>query len=132
MATRNELFPSKYLSAGDLKGKSIVLTIEKVTQDLLEANGEKRLKPIVSFVGATKTLVLNATNYDRIADLHGDETNNWGGKKITVYPDVVDVRGVSTPCVRVSTTRVGDTPPAPKKKPPPTSSSNDMDDAIPF
>jgi hypothetical protein len=132
MATRNDLFPSKYLSAADLKGKSIVVTIDKVTQETLEANGKSQLKPIVHFVGAQKTLVLNVTNYNTIADQHGDETNGWSGCKIKLYPDVVDVKGKTTPCIRVSPNRIEEDPPAPKKPEPPTPSGGGMDDEIPF
>jgi hypothetical protein len=126
MATRDELYPSKYLKAADLKGKPVGLIIDRVTQETLEANGKKDVKPVVHFRNTAKLLVLNLTNYVSIADQHGDETNNWPGCKIVVYPTTTLVGNKQKDCIRVEEKT------EPEKeggKPPPR---DDMDDVIPF
>lgn len=124
MATRNELFPSKYLKAADLKGNPVVVTIDKVVQETLEANGKKEMKPVLHFRGTAKTMVMNVTNFTSIADQHGDETDDWPGCKIELYPDVTDMKGKQVDCIRVGK------PKAEKEasKPP----RDNMDDLIPF
>src|SRR5262245_21369938 len=110
MATRNELFPSRFLTAADLKGRPHGVVIEEVTRE--DVGGEN--KPVIRFRDRTKGLVLNVTNYDAIAKRHGNETDDWNGKAVTICPTKVDFKGK-----RVDAIRIADP-------------SNDMDDGIPF
>jgi hypothetical protein len=54
-------------------------------EDLKDMSGKTTSKLVVTFKGRKKALVMNRTNYDAVADLHGEETNNWPGKFIELY-----------------------------------------------
>ncbi len=90
-------FPSKYLKAHDLLGKTVRLKIAGITVEKL---GED-LRPIISFSGTDKTLVVNKTNANRISASYGRETDDWIGKDIEVYPDQVEFQGRMVEAIRV-------------------------------
>jgi hypothetical protein len=90
-----QLFPSNYLRAVDLNGDKVV-TITGLAKQMFD-DGEK---VIVNFEGE-KGLVLNVTNGKTIAKLHGDETDLWTGKKITLYATEVEYRGEMKLGIRV-------------------------------
>ena len=58
-------------------------------------------KPVIYFRGKEKGLVCNATNYDVIADAYGDETDDWAGQPIELYPTKVPFKGQLTDAIRV-------------------------------
>jgi len=85
-----DMFSSNYLKTSDLKGRRIVLAIDKVS---VEDIGGKEQKPVVYFVGKERGLILNKTNATTIEELVGSsETAQWHGKKIVLYPTRVDFR----------------------------------------
>jgi hypothetical protein len=99
---RNDLFPSKYFKAADLGGKAIDLVIRSATLEMMKnMQGGNESKLVLSFVNQSKALVVNRTNYDAIADLYGDETEDWGGKRIQLYPTKASIGGKSVDAVRV-------------------------------
>lgn len=91
------VFGGDSLKAADLQGNEPVVTIATVT--VKEFDKDKKL--IVSFVGKKKTLVCNKTNANRIAYMHGTNTDNWIGKKIQLYTDLVDFQGNTVEAIRV-------------------------------
>ena len=95
----NEMYPSSssFLKADDLKGKKIKLTIDSVRMEQMD----DRMKPVVSFKGTDRELVLNKTNGTTIAAMYGDDTDDWTGKEIKLYPTIVDFGGKSVPAIRV-------------------------------
>ena len=97
----SQLFPSKYVKAADLEGRNVTLTITKLVVEEMGHGTEKEQKPVVYFQKATKGLVLNRTNAMIIASLYGDESNEWAGKRITIYPTKVRAFGSMQDCVRV-------------------------------
>jgi hypothetical protein len=106
---RTDLFPSKYLKAADLNGQPVTLVIKSAGVNALkDMKGNTEDKLVVTFVNQAKGLVCNLTNYDAIADLHGDETDQWPGKRIELFPSKASVGGRSVDCVRVRAP-VGDT-----------------------
>ncbi len=99
----NELFPSNLLKAQDVTdaGGEMPLTIEKVELKEFDTdNGGKERKPIIHFKEG-KQMVCNKTNGNAIAELYGDETDNWIGKELTLIVRDVDFQGKSTPAIRV-------------------------------
>ena len=63
---------------------------------------DKEMKPIVSFKGTEKTLVLNKTNFNRIAHLtQQPDTDDWAGHQITLFVDVTEYQGKSVNCIRI-------------------------------
>jgi hypothetical protein len=100
---RDELFPSKYFKAADLGGKPLVVTIKSANVEALNSpnGGGQQDKLLLSFINQAKRLVVNVTNYNSVADLYGDETNNWPGKQIELYPTKASMGGKSFDAVRV-------------------------------
>lgn len=110
----SQLFPSKYVKAADLNGKTVTLTIAKLVMEELGHGPEKERKPVLYFQKATKGLVLNRTNAMTIAGLYGDESDHWEGKRISIYPTRIRAFGAMQ-----DTIRVREEVPAPAKPIPP-------------
>jgi hypothetical protein len=130
MATANDYFPSNYIRAADLGGKPRTVTIDRVAEDLFENDGRKQKKAIAHFrENGVKPLVLNKTNFLTIATLCGDDTAEWPGKQIVIYPDMVAFRGKVSEAVRVRVTpkTAASTQSLPAAAPKP-----DFDDTIPW
>ena len=135
----NDLFRSKKsLAAADLGGKAVRVTIESVSSQKFD-EGEK---PILHFIGKEKTLVLNRINAYAIANAVGtDESDEWVGWSIVLYPTKVQFQGKMVDAIRVD-----DRPGATKKNaaasfikpaPPVIEEDEDIggmpdDDSIPF
>ncbi|TIT00215.1 hypothetical protein [Mesorhizobium sp.] len=103
MTDLNELYPSKYLSAADLKGKKVTMTIKAVVIEEFEDNGGKVKKPIAYFKeGGDKGLVCNKTNAMTIARIAGKtNTDDWTGVRITLFPTMVQFGGKVTEAIRI-------------------------------
>lgn len=98
----SKVFPSKYVAAADLNGKPVTLTVKSITLEEMVTHKDERVKkPVVWFERATKGFVMNVTNARTIADLYGDETDAWVGKRITIYPTRVPAFGKMQDCIRV-------------------------------
>lgn len=95
------LYPSKYVKAADLNGKPITLTIQKLVVEKMGHGSEEERKPVLYFRGATKGLVLNRTNAMIVGALYGDETDEWVGQRITIYPTTVRAFGSMQDAIRV-------------------------------
>jgi hypothetical protein len=96
------LFPSEYLQAADLRGRDVVVTIEKVDprHSLKRTDGSSDAKPVVTLRGKTKKWVLNKTNAKAIAKLHGKPLE-WIGQSIVIYPTTCEAFGDVVDCIRV-------------------------------
>ena len=92
----SELFPSRYLKAADLDGDE-VFTAESLNQEELGDD----TKPVLYFEEMEKGLVLNRTNANTIASLYGQDTEDWVGKRITLFATEVDFRGQQALAIRV-------------------------------
>lgn len=117
MVNVNELSPaSNTLKASDFEGGEWELTIESyVVREFDQTDqktGEtyKQKKPIFSFQETEKTFVCNKTNRNAIAYVYGDEMDNWVGKKVILFGQMVDFGNKQVEGIRV---RV----PKPMKKP---------------
>ena len=95
----NQAFPSKYVAAVDMGGLARVLTISQITMETIGQDGHDT-KPVLYFQGAQKGMVLNKTNANVITILYGEETDNWIGKQIELYPTQTDFRGEIVDCIR--------------------------------
>lgn len=135
----SDAFPSKWLSADDLE-EDLVVTISYDNPIEWEEfrNPERQTserKPILRFKAPkdTKPLILNKTNWKKIAEVLGsDDTDNWAGRQITLYVAQVEAFGEVTTGIRVRSS-------APKQKKPASSYDREPeppyeieDDSIPF
>lgn len=115
-------FPSTYLKAADLQGKRVTVTIDKVVME--DIGGEH--KPILKFQGKDRGVVLNRTNANMIAEITGsEETGDWQGARIVLYPTKTDFQGKRVDCIRVDYPNGG-------KPAPPVASTDITDEEIPF
>ena len=106
------MFPSLYLKAADLQGREVTLTFSRVTLDeLTRQGGSKEKKPVAYFVETAekarragtdeKRLVLNKTNAHAIKAMYGPETNDWPGKRVTLYTARVTFGRQTVDAIRV-------------------------------
>lgn len=97
----HQMFPSEYLSAGDLESKQFwPLVIERVEMREFNDSGSK---PVIFFKGAKKGLVANKTNCEIIAAITGsDDSDDWTGTNIVLCTEMTTFKGKPTKCVRVS------------------------------
>ena len=103
MASFNDLNPSLYLSAADLKGKQQRATIEYVEVDEFEQDGRKKKKAVVSFKGGSKSLILNKTNGSMLVEITGsDDTDGWVGTTVMLMPTRVPFQGKIVDAIRIA------------------------------
>jgi hypothetical protein len=128
----SDIFSSKYISAADLRGRDATVTIDRVEIEKMPNSGEK--KPALYFRGKDKGLLVNKTNFNTIAEVLGaEDTDDWEGKQITLYPTETDFQGKMVDCIRVRRRKVEDWQAPPVREPEPESPSRQIDDdPIPF
>jgi hypothetical protein len=90
---------SKYVKAEDLVGKTVRVTISDVEDVQFD---DKGVKPVLSFEGKEKGLVVNATNFDTLAASLGSNTmdrtrDRAQGRKGSLQGQMVDSIKVSVP-----------------------------------
>ena len=100
---REEVFPSKYLKCSDVNGQSCTVEIDRAIFETLKGtDGKESQKMVVYFKNAKKALPLNATNYDSISAIVGDDdSESWPGHKIELFPDKTRMGGKPVDCVRI-------------------------------
>ncbi len=134
-------FPSKYLKAADLGNRSVTVTIEKVVMENVGQEGQgEEYKPVLYFQGKSKGMVLNKTNAEAIAYVHGDETDAWLGKPVELLTMMVPFQGRMVPGLRIKAQTDQWVPDAahqgptaqPIQAPEPGSQFDPVDDDIPF
>lgn len=95
---------SRYLKHQDLNGADMVLTIARVTrEEIKDKDGSSKKKFILYFKELDKGLVLNTTNMNTLyAVLKTDESDDWIGKRITLYEkDDIEMGGEIKSGIRV-------------------------------
>jgi hypothetical protein len=128
---RDDVFPSKYLKAADIV-RPTVLTIESAPLELLKnPEGQEQRKVVLYFRGAKKALPLNVTNFESVAAICGEDTEDWPGGRIELYADRTQMGGKMVDCIRIRQPRHAKAaktqPKADEQKP-----DDDMNDSIPF
>lgn len=134
-------YPSKYLRASDLKGRTITVVISHVDRETI--GNDKKL--VLYFKGKEKGLVLNKTNSQVIGDAYGrQDTDDWRDGELELFSIMTDYQGKPVEAVRV---RIPRRPPAARRQEAPprreeemvgasasghTSRNAEMDDDIPF
>jgi hypothetical protein len=133
MVNVNELSPaSNTLKAADFDGGEWELTIAGYTirefdqTDSKTGDNYKQRKPIFSFQETDKTFVCNKTNRNAIASVYGPEMDNWVGKRIILFGQMVEFGGRQVEGIRVRVERPKKAPTDPKRQ-----SENPADD-VPF
>jgi len=134
---KDERFPSKWLKAGDLKGKAAVVTIDRAEMEVFKNDkGYEEDKLVVYFKNKKKGLICNQTNWDLISEVTGtDDDSAWPEHKIELYSRKVEMRGKQVDAIRVRAPTQAELPQSTKPlppKPPAKPLAEEMDDEIPF
>lgn len=97
------LYDRDYICHFDLEGREVTVEIREVKAGELAVQGTSRKtkKPVVYFVGKEKGLALNKTNGKTIAALYGNRTEDWTGKKITMFATTTAFGGDTVECIRI-------------------------------
>lgn len=95
----NDLYPSKYLSASDLQGREVEVTIGNVVIE--EVGKDKEKRPILYFQGKQKGVVLNKTNAHNVGVIYGPDTEAWVGQRVTLFVVWTDFQGKSVEAIRI-------------------------------
>lgn len=131
--TRDEIFPSRYLKAADLKSKPHVLTIQRAPCEILKSlDGKETQKVVLYFKNADKSLPLNATNFDAVcAATSCFDTEDWPGQRVELYPAKTTMGGKTVDCIRIRPPSASRTA-ASAALPMPPVAADEMSDEIPF
>lgn len=88
-STVTELYPSKYLTADDLHGRSYKLQVRAVEVEKMRDafTHTDEWKAVLHFVNAKKGLVLNKTQVMKMRELTGSEVlRDWRGEVVVLAP----------------------------------------------
>lgn len=93
----DELYPGRFLKAGEFKGKKPTLTITEV--EIKELIGDKgpQIKGVISFQKTEKKLALNKTNGICLKAMFGRKVQDWIGKRVTLFAGIWN----GEECIRV-------------------------------
>lgn len=101
MVDINQVFTANTFKGEELQGDEPVLTIKHVD---VKDFGDGGKKLVLHFLEDQRTLVCNKTNSKKIAKAFGNETAQWGGKRIQLYFDEdVEYGGKTVGGIRVRT-----------------------------
>ena len=64
-------------------------------------DGSAAAKPVLHFQDLPQALVLNKTNFTALALMLGEDTNDWTGAKVALYPSRVDFKGKTMSTIKV-------------------------------
>ena len=97
------LHPSKYLKGAELMGKTVTVVIDGIDPraPLKKTDGSTEYRPLLRFKGKDKLMVLNKTNAQAIAKMHGSEVRKWIGKSIRLRAERVTAFGKDWDALRV-------------------------------
>jgi hypothetical protein len=93
----DQLYPGRFLKAGELLGRKVTLTMTSIDIEELEGEGGKKVKATVTFKETEKQLVCCKTNGICIKAMFGKVLATWVGKRITIFPDTWN----DEPCIRI-------------------------------
>lgn len=99
----NDMFPSKYVTGAELGGRSYPVTIARIQAETMRPNAQSPevTKFVLYTVEGKKGIVLGKPLALAIARALGSEdTDDWTGKKIVIYPEPVTVAGVQRVAIR--------------------------------
>ena len=135
---KNEIFPSTYYNASDVRDGAITLTIDDVRMEAVGEGANETEKAVAYFKEEdSKLLVVSSTKFDAIALIaKSDDTRDWAGIKIVLEAGKATFQGKLVDSVAIRAPRK----PAPKSasqskkaaKPDAADTNNDLNDNIPF
>jgi hypothetical protein len=123
-------FPSKYWRAADVMDADDPVTLTIVRVELEEVGQDKVRKPVAYFREDRRGLVLNQTNYRRLAAGFGtDESDDWTDKRIMLEVETVPFGREMVDAIRVRAVDKADKLRSQVKA---ADKSLELDDVIPY
>jgi hypothetical protein len=101
MPSINEMYPSDWLKASDCQDGDMTLTITNITKERIGNGRDAQDKWALYFEEVEKGMILNKTNTMTIAKLYGDDTDDWIGKKVTLYATEVQFQKEMVDAIRI-------------------------------
>ena len=83
---RSNRFPKRFLTKEDVGDGLTACIVGVEEQEIQSGNGSTEAKA-VCLLQAEKPFIVNQENWDRIADLYGDDDDDWAGHWITLHHD---------------------------------------------
>ncbi len=97
----NTYLESPYLKGSELEeGERLVVTIKSAEEVTFPQSGDT--VPVLEFLELDKKLTLNRTRIAKLVDLLGEDTEEWVGRKISLYAVDVNYQGKMTLGVAVA------------------------------
>lgn len=93
----DELYPGRFIKAGEFKGKQVTLRIAGVSIEELVGDKGPQIKGVVSFEKTEKVWALNKTNGICLKEMFGRKVQEWVGHRVTLFPSTWD----GEECIRV-------------------------------
>jgi hypothetical protein len=101
MPKMSQMFPSKWLAAADLDDQERTFTVSDISEETVGQGEAAEDKWVVTFRETSKGLVLNKTNATSLKTCLGDDTDDWMGRKVVLYPTEVQFQGKMVEAIRV-------------------------------
>ncbi len=97
------LYDSNWLYAFDLKGRDVTVTIGEVKAVKVKNADKEERKPVVFFKESKdkRGRVRCKTNGNAIAQMYGNLTEDWIGKRVTLFAANVDAFGKTVEAIRI-------------------------------
>ena len=107
-----KLFDKTYLRWFHLNGKPALVRITKIERKELTLRGGAKkksgiihLEQVNGSIEEIKPLVLNVTNGESIAEIHGTKPVDWVGREIVLFETTRNLKGKPVPCIAVRAKR---------------------------
>lgn len=97
-------FDYRFISAEELDGKEVILTITGIERDEVYSPTAraKEKKAALKFKETEKLVILNATNARKITEILGSaQVETWFGKRICLYPLAIQAFGQNVDAIRI-------------------------------
>jgi hypothetical protein len=129
----NEVFPSTYYNALDVRDGPLLLTIDFANMESVGEGDNRKEKLVVHFKEEeSKLLVVSPTKFDAIALVaKNDETNDWPGLKIVLEAGKASFQGKLVDSINIRAPRRSSSP-KPPPAPAPREAESEFDEEIEF
>jgi hypothetical protein len=82
----DDLYPGRFLKAGNFDGKRVTLTIKDYDREMLEGDDGAKSKAIITFAETPRQLVACKTNGLCLRAMFGSDLTQWVGKRVILFP----------------------------------------------
>ena len=88
--------------------------------ETLGSGSDAEKKTVLYFRNGVKPMPLNMTNWDAVAAIAGDDTEDWPGHRLELYPTTTELKGKVVDCIRIRAPRQKEQKPKAEPGVPPT------------